>query len=64
MRDTVVIGDKVFERDRMLREALGFSAATQWRWIRSGRLPEPLKLGNLSYFNRREVEEVLLSRRK
>lgn len=30
--------------------AYGVAPVTVWRWVRSGRLPTPIKIGNRSYW--------------
>jgi predicted site-specific integrase-resolvase len=61
MRDTLIIGDRLLVPDRTIREMIQISQATQARWIKSGLLPQPIRLGKKIYFEKREVEQHLLN---
>ncbi len=48
--------------DRLLkfseaRQSLGLSKSTMYRMLERGELPGPLKIGALTYFSEREVQE-------
>jgi predicted site-specific integrase-resolvase len=61
MKNTLILASEVYDDSELVRDTLGISKITQSRWVKAGRLPRPLKLGNKLYFNRREVEDYLLN---
>jgi len=61
MKHTLILSNEIFDDSEIVRDTLGITKITQSRWVKAGRLPKPLKLGNKLYFNRKEVENYLLN---
>jgi predicted site-specific integrase-resolvase len=61
MKDTLILANEVYDDSQIVRDALDITKITMSRWIKAGRLPKPLRLGNKNYFNRKEVEQFLLN---
>jgi len=50
-------------RARRLAERLDISVATVWRWVSSGRLPQPVRLGpGVTAWRLTDIEEALRGR--
>ncbi|MDG0853858.1 MAG: transcriptional regulator [Burkholderiales bacterium] len=43
----------------VVRLVFGISAATAWRWSRTGRLPAPAKISGVTFWNVGELRQVL-----
>ena len=61
MKDTLILANEIYDDSELVRDTLGITKITQSRWVKAGRLPRPLKLGNKLYFSRKEVEHYLLN---
>jgi predicted site-specific integrase-resolvase len=61
MKDTLIIKDTIYDDSEIVRTDLGITKVTLARWVKAGRLPRPLRLGNKNFFPRKEVEDYLLN---
>jgi len=61
MKNTIIICGQAYDNAATLTEQIGVTPLTLSRWSKSGKLPQPIKIGNKLYFNRQLVEEYLLN---
>jgi predicted site-specific integrase-resolvase len=60
MKPTIILQDQVYDSAATVVEKLGIRPLTLTRWTKKGKLPQPVKLGQRLYYNRRAVEDTLL----
>ncbi len=51
--------EREFLQRREVEEIMGVSAVTLWRWVKKGILPKPTKVGNINYFKKQDIMDVL-----
>ena len=59
MKDVMECDGKQFDCTALLAKRYGISPMTVGKWVKRGLLPEPLRLGRRSYFDRERVEELI-----
>jgi predicted site-specific integrase-resolvase len=59
MKDVIECNGKQFYCTALLAERYGISPMTVGKWVKRGLLPEPLRLGRRSYFDRDRVDELI-----
>jgi hypothetical protein len=63
MKDSIVILGRDFDSRKRVREKIDIDYTTIGKWVKSGLLPAPLRLGNRLYFDRAAVETQILATR-
>jgi hypothetical protein len=60
MNATLEIAGKTFDSADSLKERFGFSEVTLHRYMKDGHLPQPIKIAKKRYFDRAEVDRLVL----
>ena len=62
MKDTLEVKNRQYDYTRVIQEKLGLDYSTLLKWVKSGLLPQPMKLGNRSYYDRAAVETAIMNK--
>jgi len=59
---SVLTGDEDTEliESSLVREQFSISSMTEWRWVRRGILPEPIRVGGKKYYGSRKIKRIKL----
>ena len=60
MSITLEIAGKTFDSADSLKDRFGFSEVSLHRYIKAGKLPKPIKIAKRRYFDRLEVDRLVL----
>jgi hypothetical protein len=60
MKETITLQGRTFDGAELIAERYDVTRATVLAWLRRGRLPEPVRIGNRAFYDREVVESHLL----
>jgi predicted DNA-binding transcriptional regulator AlpA len=60
MKDRLILDGREFNSAKKVEQDLGIDHKTRKKWIESGSLPPPVRLGNRLYFDRAALEASIL----
>ena len=61
MKSTLNLRGEILDERSCWLQELGVTSITLYRWAKNPDFPQPRKIGNNLYFNRRAMEEFLLN---
>jgi predicted site-specific integrase-resolvase len=63
MKDEIILNDKSYISSAVLTERFGVSLQTLPRWVASGFLPKPVRLGRQWFYPKDEIDSQIRSHR-
>jgi predicted site-specific integrase-resolvase len=61
MKDAIVLENREFHSTNRVKHDFGIDHKTLVKWVKIGKLPLPVRLGNRAYYDRGIIESQFLS---
>jgi predicted DNA-binding transcriptional regulator AlpA len=63
MKREMQIKGRLYLSSGRMAEHLGVAPVSLWRWVKQGKVPEPLRIGNHAYYDVQLMEDALLQQK-